>query len=203
MDKYSISTLQSEIVNFSNIKGQHNLQLIEKLNQRIETSPGRIEELSIKLTELIKNPNLELFEILKSQLFQNSLSTSSEFHTLLTLYLLNTSLKLWSKNELRSNEVIGELYDYIFEKNVLSPQGKMTIIRFHNVIGSIASIKGELWCITFINKWINKVDTQNIEDTKHLAYAQVYFACEKYEEIEANITGRDFEIIEQKLRARL
>ncbi|MBT8232055.1 MAG: hypothetical protein KJN84_05485 [Bacteroidia bacterium] len=192
----------TELINFSKVQNQDYSQLISQLKSHLNDSTSPLEKKSLQLPKLFVDPNEKLFIKLKDFLFENKLQYPSEFHTLFTLYLLSISLKLWSKNLISSPNPILELYDYIFEKDVISENGKIPVIRFHNIIGSLSTFKNDEWLKGFISNWINKVDTSQKLATKCLAEAQVSFSMENYDQILNLLSGLEYDTIDQKVRAR-
>lgn len=153
------------------------------------------------LLKIVNENSLEALYALKSELDSGKLNKPSELHTILSMYAIAYALRFWMKGIHKDNMLISELYEYGLKTSVLMTNDKIPLVRFHNMVSSLAAIKSYEWNDGFIEEWYTKVDSKNAESTKGLARAQNAFYHERYDDILTELRSMEFENIIQKTRA--
>lgn len=170
-----------EIYNLSRIQNKDLTSLISN-NQEVisKIQPSEISDILFELEKLITDPNLKSFNTLFDVLKSNKLKEPSYLHTLISYYLMASSLNLWTKNISKTTHSIGEIYDYVLEKNILNQNGKIPLSMFINITSILSGIKDYNWVNNFIDSNYRKVNTSSHQDLKQLCYAQNCFYHKKY-----------------------
>lgn len=172
----------------------------------LRTSIARIEgeELSDHLDyleKLISSFDINSFEELKKSLLNAAYSRGTELHVIITMYLIIYSLKLYTNGSLSNLDILLQVNEYGLESGVLLKSGKIPQSRFYNLVSTIGGIKDYEWTNEFINKWIEKVDTQNIKSTLSLANAYNSFYHQDYRKVRIFLNDVKFDYLLQKIRA--
>lgn len=193
---------QLELFNWGKIQNHDFSESYEMLEKSIfEFNATMIStELEILSNLVLHNSANELY-ILRNRLRKGIYSGGSELHTLVFMYSVTRAMKLWNTGDCMDAELIMDLYDYGLSSEVLMTNGKIPVIRFHNMISSLSAFGGYGPINLFIEKWSEKADTHSIESTKALANAQNAFYHEKYDLIIPLIRDIEFEHHVQKVRA--
>lgn len=191
-----------ELRNWGNIKNLDFTKQIEVLSTVIKVMPE--QEISILLSELLKvvtSDSLESFMSVKEKLLGDRLEKESEFHQLVTLYLVSFSLKYWQKGVLKDADIIAQVLEYALSNNVLMKSGKIPKVRFYNLIATLGTMNTYDWNDAFIERWQSSVETESPDSTKALSKALNAFIFHKYELIIPLLRGVEFESYSEKIRA--
>lgn len=192
----------TELINRSSIRGLNYAELKNALESSMSHLPsselyGFLELLFKLVTEYDLESGNKIFSLLN----KGFIKKPSELHTLLTMYLVSYSLKIWEKNILKDPKFIIDVYDYALEEKVLMQSGKIPVVRFHNIISTVGGLQAYNKTNAFIEKWYNSVETDHPDSTMALAKAQNAFYHGKYDLILEEIRNIDFENTVQKARA--
>ena len=158
------------------------------------------DELST-LTKLVTEESLEALLTIKEMLLNDRFDRTSQIHTIATMYAISFALKMWMKSIHSDKELVGDLYHYGLKHNVLMNNGKIPLVRFHNMISTLAIIQNQEWCDTFIQKWYKFVESSDVNSTLALANAQNAFYHNDYERILDELQNVEFQNNIQKTRA--
>lgn len=172
----------------------------ELLKKLIKIIPSDEIEL-LYLNHLVEKQDLASLKMLKASLLSGSFVAGSELHTLITMYLIRYSLELWISGKLNDENIILDLYEYGLNTEVLMKSGKIPLVRFYNILGTLGNIKDFNWTSRFIKKWITHVNTNSIGSTTALANAYNSFYHQKFDKIIDYLNNVHFEYEGQKVRA--
>lgn len=175
------------------------IQISHKLLDQLAVE-YRSEELNV-LSRLVKDQSLEALLSLKNMLNDNRFNRNSQLHTIATMYAISFSLKMWMKSAITDKSIVGDLYHYGLRHKVLMNNGKIPLVRFHNILSTLGLIQDYDWCDKFIQKWYKFVETGNKDSTLALANAQNAFYHNKYNLILTELRNVEFENPIQKTRA--
>ena len=200
--KTQLLLYKCELHNWGRMKQYDYSDQIEAIHQLSQAIPPSILSRYLeKLEQLIVSPDLENYMFLRSALYDEKFQQPSDLHTIFTMYLLNASIKLWHKNIYKDAEANAILFEYALNSGVLMYNGKIPVIRFHNLIATLGSLKSFKWTHEFILRWKEKLAGKSIRSTANLAHAQNAFIYEKYDHIIPLIRGMEFEHFNQKVTA--
>lgn len=153
------------------------------------------------LSDTVKNYDLNSFQQIKAELLSGKFQKGSDTHTVITFYLQNLISRFYNiTNGVKAADIY-ELYSYAIESGVLLSKGKLTVVRFNNLINSIAQTNTIVETNSFINRWISLVDTANPKALKDLSEAKNHYFHKNYPEISNVILFHNYPDLEQKLMA--
>ena len=66
---------------------------------------------------------------------------------------------------------IAELYNIAMESGILMDKGRISMVRFTNMISALSAIESYDWVEKFITRWIGNVITTDLQGSTHLAHA--------------------------------
>lgn len=161
------------------------------------------EKLSLftkNLEHLMQNFDEESLYKVSRILFDDQLQRDTILHTLSCEYCIYTTIQLMRKNQLKDHDLLLKLYEYGLESKALLKEGKVSPLRFFNIIGALCLSNNYDTMNQFANKWIDKVQTQNPATILSISKAQICLHCEKYQEIRNLLRGLKFEDRLQKYR---
>ncbi len=197
--KLKLLLYQCELINWGLIRKidyRHHTETIDQISKLIPD--GSLSMLLVELQSLLKKPNVEKFTKLLAVLYSGDIKCPSDLHTILTMYLITCSIRLWLSDLQRDADTNIKLFEYALDNKVLMYNGKIPIIRFHNLVNTVGVLQSFEWTNAFIHKWKFKVAGSSIESTSNLALAQNAFIHENYEQIYPLIIGMEFENFFQK-----
>ncbi len=151
------------------------------------------------LGNAVKNYDLESFQEIKTLLIAGKFERGSDIHFIVTFYLQNLISRLYNMTVGITAKDINELYSYAIESGVLLQNGKLPVLRFNNLINSIALSNSTEETAEFINRWVSIVDHPNIEGIRDLSEAKNQYFHQNYNQISNAILFHNYTDTEQKL----
>ena len=148
--------------------------------------------------ELILNNNYDAFKSLHKRI--KVVNPASEIHALFYSYLRYGYRNLWGKNIANDKEEYIELINYGINSGIYTTAGKMPALLFHNLIMNVSLITDHSSTNTFIDKWIVKVKTKDIDSVKSIAQALNNLYNEEYYNLYQLLSNVSYEDTKQKTR---
>ena len=187
---YSLSTLIEklqlyliELKNMSRIKNYEFTDEIKKIKDLLSLNINTPNQETINhLQKLVVENDTQYYFDLADKLKSDTFEPESEFHTLITLYLLSKGLTLQIQRN-GSLSYITDLYNYALKTGALMTQGKIPEVRFYNMVTSLSKFESIENVNQIIHTWGGKVEAYHIESSINLAQAINYFLHEKYVEM--------------------
>jgi len=175
------------------------INILEKSLESIpKSSTGMI--LSKLLNAYEKYDTHELENIF-SFLSQNKIKVGSDLETFLCLYGISIGKRNWIRGYSSDISILFDFNDYLLASGIFKNLGKITLLRFLNLINSIVNTQTTNKCYEFIDKWCHLVDDQDIESTRNLCYVYPKIKENKYEDIFVLLRGRKYNTTFPELRA--
>lgn len=200
--KEHASVWLTELYNFGAITEYDYSQMIAGIHQILAFLPE--SPLSAKLDNLVclwEKNDVEAFESLTTSLKENQFEEGSFIHTVLTLYLIVKGNTLHAMGHLPNVKAIAQLYELAMESGVLMDKGKISMVRFTNMLSALSATQSYEWMEKFINRWINNVITSDLKGSQNLAHALNCFYHGKYVEVIRLTALTSYGSQEQKMRA--
>ena len=142
-----------------------------------------ISEYGSFLKLLIENSDPEMLEKLQSALLNGTFKQNSGLEELVADYLAIYSRRLWSEKRIEDIDSIIPIVNIQLQRLVDQKGGKIPHIRFHNAVDFFANFITVDKATEFLEKWIEKVETKNLKETKDLAYSQIHFIRRDFEKM--------------------
>ena len=153
------------------------------------------------LLSILKNHDVQTVCTLKERLFAGEIAKGETLHTIATIYVTRAFMKMNAAGFEVPKKFLIEMIEYGLETGVYSNHGKLSTYSFHNLVMTMsATLEYDIVC-DFIEKWVVKVNSRNIESTKALAMAHNCFYHQKFKEILRYTWRSDFEFYHQKIMA--
>lgn len=149
------------------------------------------------VSELDKEAYMEL----RTVVMTNQIKPDTELYILATFYTVNFSMRLWNSGKITNPQIVMDAYDFGLRSGVLISTGKMPVVRFLKMIGTLGLIETSTKTYKFIDKWIHLVDSENLESIHAVAYAHLKFIERKYDDIIPLLLGKKYSEDAIKLRA--
>ena len=192
----------TELINWGRIKTENFHNEHELLLPLIKSNSTALSSKVLSsLHNLISNYDVKGLEEIVSFIKEEKLDVHSELHTLATLYGVIYGLRLWNKNLLSNPDVFTILYEEAFKYGKYASNGKIPEQRFYSTLASIGTLKSIDWCYSFIEKWVNHVDTENTIGVIHLAKAIISFYHKNYSDILIHLRENNYKESRTKYRA--
>jgi hypothetical protein len=176
------------------------IDYIDTINAQIEDSP--LSSILDDMNALIKDTDLDAFNQLRKTLFDHKLDQKSELHYIIATYCINRSRRFWTNGTITDPKFLYEMYEYGLNSGVLLSNGKIQSATFHNIVVQLTQANSFDEVERFIERWLPKVSTENMEATKALAMAQNCFYFARYHEIFQYTWRSDFPTFNQKNTAQ-
>lgn len=173
---------QCELQNMSQLKRWNfteNLNTFIKLNEL--TAASNISPYLEDLYTLVDKKDIKLLLKLKENLFEQIFDSRSELHVIISLYLYIMSTVMWKSGIYQNKNVYVGIIEYGLEHNIFMVNKKIPKLRYHNLVSSVGKLKSYEWTESFINKWIDFVDTENKDSTYKFAFSTNAFSYGKYD----------------------
>ena len=200
--KEQAAILLTELYNFGAIVDYDYKHLIKTLRSLLPLLPE--SELAKNLELLVKlyaENDITAFELLVASVKNKQYLDGSFTQTLISLYLIVKGNTLHSMGKLHNVAAIAELYNIAMESGVLMEKGRISMVRFTNMISALSAIESYAWVEQFITRWIGNVITTDLEGSTHLAHALNCFYHEKYKDVIRFTAQTSYGSPDQKLRA--
>lgn len=192
----------TELYNFGAVTEYDYSALIQTLHSLIPLLPeSQLSQDLNKLVCLFSDNDFTAFESLLDSLKNNAYQEGAFTHTLITLYLIVKGNTLHSMGKLHTVAAIAELYNIAMESGVLMEKGRISMVRFTNMISALSAIESYGWVEQFITRWIGNVITTDLEGSTQLAHALNCFYHEKYKDVIRFTAQTSYGSPDQKLRA--
>ncbi len=192
----------TELYNFGAVTEYDYSALIQTLHSLIPLLPeSQLSQDLEKLVCLFSDNDITAFESLLGSLKSNMYREGEFTHTLITLYLIVKGNTLHSMGRLHNVAAIAELYNIAMESGVLMEKGRISMVRFTNMISALSAIESYGWVEQFITRWIGNVITTDLKASTNLAHALNCFYHEKYKDVIRYTTQTSYGSPDQKLRA--
>lgn len=192
-NREKLELLKTELYNREKLDGTDYSNLID------DNHKSQLEQYISILKETVKNFDLQSFQRIKNILLSEKFERGSDVHVITTFYLQNLISRFYNITNDVKPEDINELYSYAIESGVLLNNGKLTVIRFNNLINSIAQSNTIEDTRNFINKWILLVDTPNMEALRDLSEAKNQYFHQNYTGISNTLLTHNFINLEERL----
>ena len=148
--------------------------------------------------DMIAFDDVEAFQALRKILQKDRLLEGSKLHFYVTTYVVKRSMKFWSMGKLSDSKIIFQLASYGLNHGIYFTNGKLPTATFHNLVAQLCQAASYNQMITFVNKWIDMVHTENLDATRGLSIAQVAFYNNRFNDIYLHTWRRDFEEFNQR-----
>jgi len=192
----------TELYNFGAVTEYDYSALIQTLHSFIPILPeSQLSQDLEKLVCLFSENDIAAFESLLGSLKSKAYREGEFTHTLITLYLIVKGNTLHSMGKLHNVAAIAELYNIAMESGVLMEKGRISMVRFTNMISALSAIESYAWVEQFITRWIGNVITTDLKASTNLAHALNCFYHEKYKDVLRYTTQTSYGSPDQKLRA--
>lgn len=192
----------TELYNFGAVTEYDYSALIQTLHSLIPLLPeSQLSQDLEKLVCLFSDNDITAFESLLGSLKSNMYREGEFTHTLITLYLIVKGNTLHSMGRLHNVAAIAELYNIAMESGVLMEKGRISMVRFTNMISALSAIESYGWVEQFITRWIGNVITTDLKASTNLAHALNCFYHEKYKDVIRYTAQTSYGSPDQKLRA--
>ena len=176
---YADSLMRSQVEYWSTIRPIDPTYL-EKIRAAID--PEIHTDILQTFIQLMKDSSLQdllnCFQYLKG----GKVKREDDFFTILTMFVLSISLKLWHKRLLTDSALLAEMWEFALEQKVLMNAGTIPFLRFTTIVNTLGPFFSYDWTNAFIEKWASYVDEQDTPTVIRYAKARNYFHHEKYEE---------------------
>ena len=200
--KEHAAILLTEMHNFGTIMDYDYEQLINTMRSLLPLLPQ--SELALNLELLVKlyaENDISAFESLVTSVKNKQYPDGSFTHTLISLYLIVKGNTLHSMGKLHNVASIAELYNIAMESGILMDKGRISMVRFTNMISALSAIESYDWVEKFITRWIGNVSTTDLQGSTHLAHALNCFYHEQYVDVIQFTAQTSYGSQDQKLRA--
>lgn len=192
----------SELHNWMAVKKMDLTKLIDETSSTITTlAPSPLTKELEHLLNFVCTHDQKAFFKLRTLLYENKINQESKLHTLLVYYVIAFSLRLWMKGKIKNSKDVMDVYEYALSTKVFLSEGKIPKVQFFNIITILVNIRSQDEMLTFVNEWIDKVQTQNVPSMRSLAYAMLDFAYKNYDQILVHLRDVIFEDFDDKTRA--
>lgn len=176
------------------------------LKQQLDV--GTSEPVLYHLNRLVEEQDMESFEYCFNALKTDEFKQDDDFFTLLTMYLVSLSNKLWHSRKIKDPKEFTAIYEFAIEQGVLMNAGKLPHRRFVSIVNILGAFNSFEWTNAFIDRWGDSVLTDNTEGAKQFAKASNYFNHGYYEDSLAvlqltNISQTDMRIGIHELSIKL
>lgn len=192
---------------FLNRAKQHNadysaqIDQLESINKYIDET--ELTNLSGLLPGIIKNEDVDKFQILYAALINNQFEADSDTQDFVYSYLSLYGSKFIMTGKSKNTDILFNLLNYKFVHNINMQNGKVDPMSFHNIVDLLGNFSSFEKTKTFIDNWIFKVQTKQILETKELAYSQICLIHGRYPDMLEYSRFIAFSDFGQKTRAWL
>ena len=90
---------------------------------------------------------------------------------------------LIKKGEIFRAQELLELYEFGFQKGILTLNGTMPIKKFINIINIASKLEKKKWARKIVDNWAYKVDVSNQKEIARFGHATIDFQEQKYENV--------------------
>lgn len=189
----------SELNSWGKISHKNTEWIKNKLDSFLSMAPeNKLINVGKDLYKLLAEEDFESFLILKDFLLEDKFVIPSSLHHIIAANVIRHSSIFWTKGKHNDSKLTTDLAVYGMEKGVFFSNGKLISSTFHNVIFQLLIGNNYTYMISFLDKWIDKVSTQNREATYHLGLGQICFYFDMYEACIKHVWRNDFDDFNQK-----
>lgn len=200
--KELIHVYNAELCNWGRIKNYDFSNIRQANTERVASIPETTQTKIVKNVELLmRDFDLEYLYVICDKLFGEKLVEMSFLHSMFCEYAIFCCAQNIRKNVITDFGLLARLYHHGLESKVLLKEGKLSLIRFHNIISSISQVDTLDHVDEFIEKWIHVVSTKSPATAKIIAKVQNCFHHGNYDDIILHLRSVKFESKMQKLRA--
>ena len=197
-----IAAYKIEMQNWSEIKDYNFTTSINDLNEIISyIKPNPTIESFESISEIFATRKPNNLHTLLGNLQKGLYKENEELELLVASYLTTLTLRLWGENKLDDFNIIQEAYEYSLASGILLSSGKIPIVRWYNILSVMSTIFGEIKSMDFLERWINKVTTDDIFKTKQLSKSLIDFHTGSYNEIYPALKEIKYSKNSEKFRA--
>jgi len=137
----------------------------------------------------------QLFDVIKT----TKIESLTEFHLIVYIYLYRKAVKKWNAGTFEDFTVLQELIEYGIESDIYLINGKIPPIRFDNLVTRLCQFSTYEAVNSFIETWIDSVDTKDKLSTLNHAKAIAYFYFDNY----SNVIDRLKNVKYDRVRAKI
>lgn len=189
----------SELTSWENIFNKDQTNLKKKINSQINWELGTAQLMIMKsLFKMMHEDDLTSLFHISDHLLKNNFNVDSKLHFIIAYNTIIKSLNLYTKRIHNDRTLIVKLTEYGLNSGVYLKNGKLSTATFHNIVLKLLLTSTYEEIVVFIDKWISKVFTNNVEGTRALAMAQVCLYFHKFEEIDVYTRRYEFDNFNQK-----
>jgi len=189
----------AELHNWGDIQHVEFSEEKELINQTIIT-----EKLSPAFTSMVKlvsekEPKylLKLIEEIES----GKIKAGTLTYIIFINYCLTYLLRLTNQGKMNDPELLLKLYTLGMNTGSFFSNGKIPMMRFHNIVNAISTCVTKNECDQFIQRWSDQVSTKDLIGSKKIALAVSSLNYQAYHEIIPLLIGLKHEDISEKLMA--
>ena len=191
----------AEMVRWEDILGVDFSSEIKSLEKSIEgIATTNNTDIYMAYLQMLRSGNLEDYLVMWELLRKGDMDKAHESFKILTLSMVTATNRLWSSQILKDPDQVVTVYNFAIEEGAVTFGDKITKSRFYAFLSSLGLLKDFKRTQAFIDKWIDKVDTDDRESVYALAMAQNCFYCSRYNEIHSVLIGKTFIDYEDKGR---
>jgi hypothetical protein len=146
-----------------------------------------------------KEPNYLLQLI--SEIESNKIKEGTTTYIIILNYCLVYYLRLFNQGKINDPQLLLKLYNLGMNTGSFFSNGKIPIVRFHNIVNAISTFVTKEECDQFIQQWSKQVSTKDLESSRKVALAISCLSYEKYTEIIPLLNGITHEDLRLKVIA--
>lgn len=196
--------LSSEMLNRQNILGeQYDILLLDEALAYFSTLKIECSTIYVLLVQFLKDGNNEFFQILKSELFNNTDQLPDDDQLIILTCLLNYQSSEMKKGKLNAYQEAFDLFQFGLQKKIfINKDGYISSTKFNNIVSVGCNINQLKWVESFIRDWQDYLDKNQKVNTVKIATAYLQFEFKEYDSTIALLQSVNFENIYYSLRAR-
>lgn len=170
-----------------------------------DTTPNPLKILLQELHKLVSENRVTSYECLKKGLMENTADYSPELEQVIFQRLINACNAFLKNKKFTYKEDMIDLFEFGLETGIMLNNGKISEYTYFNMVDAKSKSDNRPEAPSFIEEWLALTETKNADTLKNVAYAQWYFATEKFEQALdyinfGNITLKDTNV---SLRVRI
>lgn len=197
-----LAAYKIEMQNWAEIKDHSFATSINDLNEIISYVKENQTLTSLhSISEVFTTRQPDNLHIILNNLQNGLYKENEELELLIASYLTALTLRLWGENKLDDYNIIQEAYEYSLASGILLSSGKIPLIRWYNILSVMSTVFGEIKSMQFLERWINKVTTNDLFKTKQLSQSLINFHTGNYNKIYSTLKNIKYSKNSEKFRA--
>jgi len=195
---------KTEMINRNTLYGFNFEEHIRMLNAPSSNfDDSSVVKIGNSLFKVYREQDTEQLNNLINTLLSKNIKKGSELETLMMSYISVAIRRQYGLDSFNQIMNIQKFYNYRFESEMQKPSAKLSVVRYHNTVDMLGNYLSLDQAIEFVNRWIENVETPNKNETKDLAYSQIYFINREFKKMQPFSRYIAFNNYGQKTRAWL